>query len=182
MHQRWYTYEAEAVDYQGGDSVCERPNAENVKVQTGYNQIPKEVASGQCLDETGSASIAPYALLPVHVLAFVVDEHNPDGHAVDQGTLHKGHDMGVPIQALPARKLRVVLRREQVREERRYRVEDDRVEERGGQNLVDVQRKRREDEEVGHRLDGRGQPGNRREEEGVLHRERRMRVSEDQRG
>lgn len=162
-------YEAERVHEQSCNGVCQVSQTEDVEVPAGNNEIPDEVASGQRLDQTSSPSIAPDTLLRIHVLALVVDDHDPYGKAIDQGALDQGDNMDIPTQLLASGELRVVPRRGPVGDERRDGIEYSRVEEGGCQHLMDVQRKRREAEKVGQGLGRFGQPRDWCEKERVLH-------------
>jgi len=163
------TYEAERIDEQRSDGMGQGAEAEDIEVQAGDEEIPYEVAGGQSLNHARSARVSPHALLPVHGAALVVDEHDPDGETVDEDALEHGDDVGVPVETPLARQLGIVARSKGAGDDGRERPEDDRVEESGGEDLVDVQRERGEAEALAPWLGPVDEPRNWRDEEGVLH-------------
>lgn len=86
------------------------PQAEDVEVEAGDNQIPDKVACGQSLDHGAGSSVSPEALLPVHLPALIVVPDDPDSDGIDEAALDHGHDLSIPVKLLLAGELGVVPR------------------------------------------------------------------------
>lgn len=152
------TYESEGVHDERGDGVGQSTEAKDVKVHTGHDEIPEKVTRRQGLDHRRALRVGPHSLLPAHAPPLLVVQHDPDGEAVDEQALHHGHDVGVPIDAPPAGEAVVRLGGEVVGYERGYGPEDDGVEQRGAEDLVDVPWQGGQVEGVGPRLGGLDEP------------------------
>lgn len=153
----WRTYESERKNRDSRDGMRKHTPAEDVHVSRAHVQIPKEVSKRETLQQTAHAIIAPDSLLPVVVaapgLALFVEEDDIQAEGVDQAALHERDDMHIPANASATVEVRVGLRAEAGREDGRDDVRDEDVEGEGKQDLVGVQRKRRQAEEVGDMLE-----------------------------
>lgn len=125
---------------------------EDVHVAAGNDEIPDEVAGGQCLNHAAGASVAPDTLLGVHGGALVVGVDDPKGQGIDEAALDHGDDMGVPVDAPTAGEGRVLVASKEGRKDGREGPVDDRVEEGAGEDLVHVVWQRREGQGISQRL------------------------------
>lgn len=171
---RWWrdkrtgTHISKRVDGQGADGVSQQANAKDIQVADGDTEVPYEVAGGQRLHQAASTGVAPDAALPVHGLALLVGEHDPQSDDVDQDTLEERDNVGVPAGSFaPVR--RVVGAGILAGDPRRDHQVDEGVEEGGGDDFVDVLGQHGHLVLVRVWLNPLAESGYRGYEEGVLH-------------
>ena len=167
--QSFQTYKAKGEDYECADAVGKHAVAKEVDIANGNGQVPEEVARRQALDHAAAARVAPDALLPVHVLALLVDEHDPEGEDVDDAALEQRDHVDVPAEAPLTGELGIADGENGAREDRAEVEVDEGVEGEGEQHFVDVQRQGGEVVAVGEGLDGAGEPRDGRDGEGIEH-------------
>jgi len=136
--------------------VSEKTETKDIQVKEGDSQVPDEVPAGEGLDHAAQARVAPDSLFEIHVLALLVDEHGPEGEAIDEEGLGEGDDMGVPVCFLCAVVLGVVLGKEEIGQQRGDDGVDNGVEGGGADNFVNVKRQGWKGETLGEGLDSFG--------------------------
>jgi hypothetical protein len=138
---------------------------EDVHISRAHVQIPEEVSQRLALEQTTHAIVSPNPLLPVAVaapgLALFVKEDNVQAQAVDHAALHERNDVYIPADPSAFAELGVDVWEEAGRDDGRHHVRDEGVHREGEENLMGVQRKSREAEEVGDVLEGFLQRGGR---------------------
>lgn len=143
----------------------EHTPAEDVHISRAHVQIPQEVAQRLALEQAAHAIIAPDSLLPVvraaPGLALLVEEDDIQAERVDQAALHERDDVDIPADSGALAELRVRLGAQAGGEDGRDDVSDERVQRKGEEDLVRVQRQSRQAEEVADLLEDGLQRGGR---------------------
>lgn len=135
-------YETEGEDGAGRDGVHQHTDTEDVNVVCTGEQVPDEVTSCQTLQEAQSAIVAPDLAGPVHAVALSVVIHDPQSSRVDQQALDHRYNVYIPVDACAPVERVVCLREQVTRQGGRDDDVDGLVEDKGDDDLVNVQRQR----------------------------------------
>ena len=159
------TYETERENGNSGNGVSKHAPSKDMHVSRAHVQIPEEVSQGLALEKTTHAIISPNPLLPVAVaapgLALFVEEDDVQAQAVDHTALHEGDDVHIPADPGALAELGIDVGEEAGGEDGRYHVRDEGVHRKGEENLMSVERKSGQAEEVGDALEDGLQRGRR---------------------
>lgn len=164
-------YESETIGRQGSNSVGQCADSKNAEIHRSDDEIPDEVTKGKCLYQSSSTRVSPHAAIYVHLHALLVSEHDPQSQDVDEDALEEGDDMSVPVDLLLPRQLRIMLGSQRRRDDGRADVEQEEVEARGKDDLMDVSRQCQKVQSLRHGADELRQPWAGWQREGILHRE-----------
>ena len=110
-------------------------------VHSRHHQIPQEVTRRKPLNHPTSARVTIYPLHRAHVLPFLIHKHDPQRRRVDRARLHQRHDAHIPVYLCASTESRVDLWEEIGGDQRGQDGLNELVEDEGGDDLVDVERK-----------------------------------------
>jgi hypothetical protein len=152
------TYESEREDSDSRNGMSKHAPTEDVHISRAHVQIPEEVSQRLALEQTTHAIVSPNSLLPVAVaapgLALFVKEDDVQAQAVDHAALHERDDVYIPADPGAFAELGVDVWEETGRDDGRHHVRDESVHRKSEDDLMSVQRKSWEAEEVGDVLEG----------------------------
>lgn len=133
------TYETKRKDGHGRHGMQQHAHTEDAEISRGDHQVPEEIAGGQTLQEAAGTIIAPYAAGPIHVGTLLVVEYEVQGEGVDDERLGERDNMDVPVQTGALVKLGIDGREETSRDPGGDGGEEELVEGKGEDYLVDVE-------------------------------------------
>jgi hypothetical protein len=147
------TYEAQGEDAKRRDSMEKHPHAKYAHILQRDHQIPQEVPSSKGLNKPTRPSVPMYSFPLIHSIPLPICPHNPQREPADDGRLHKGHNVHVPVQFGARIKGRVDAREEVAAEDWRDVFVGNMVEDEGEGYFVEVEREGLQVKIIGNRLD-----------------------------
>lgn len=143
------TYKSKGKHTQRTHSMRPHADAEDANIRTRHHQIPQKVPRGKPLNHSTPARIPIHPLQRAHIHSFLVHIHHPQRRRIDAAGLHQRDDMDVPVDLRASVEGRVDPGEEIRGCERGEDGLHELVEEKGGDDFVDVRGQGREAEGVG---------------------------------